>query len=150
MKPLTPEQIREIAEQIDCGNRCYLHKRTGELLSLPDMENNSFEDDEFFTDELEKLENEFSEYIEIERPSSHESFNIMVDFTNQLADNNALKSKLIEALNRRKPFREFKYQIDNSGIYRNKWFAFKNAKLQQLVLNAFEAANRLDLDIGCP
>lgn len=142
MKPLTPELIKEIAELLDCGYRCYLHKRTGELLSLPDMENNSFEDDEFFTEELEKLENEFSEYIEIERPSSRESYDIMVDFTNQLADNNALKSKLIEALNRRKPFREFKYQIDNSGIYRNEWFAFRDAKLQQLVLDAFEAANR--------
>lgn len=148
MKPLTPEQIREIAEQIDCGNRCYLHKRTGELLSLPDVENSSFEDVEFFTEELKKLENEYMEYIEIERPSSSESFNIMVDFTNQLADNNTLKNKLIEALNRRKPFREFKYQIDNSGIYRNEWFAFKNAKLQQLVFDTFEAANRLDLGNG--
>jgi hypothetical protein len=144
LKPLTPEQIREIAELLDCGYRCYLRKRTGELLSLPGMENNAFEGEEFFSEELEKLENEFNEYIEIERPSSHESFNIMVDFTNQLPDNNALKSRLIEALDRRKPFRDFKYQIDNSGIYRDEWFAFKNAKLQQLVLDAFEAANRSD------
>ncbi len=62
----------------------------------------------------------------------------MADFAEQLDDSNKLKTKLINALNKRKPFREFKFVIDNSGEYRQKWFDFKNEQLQQWVKDKFE------------
>jgi len=61
----------------------------------------------------------------MERPQSSESIEIMEEFMNQLADNNKLKDRLINVLNRKKPFREFKFEIDNSGIYRQQWFDIK-------------------------
>ena len=38
-------------------------------------------------------------------------------------------------LSKKKPFREFKFVIDNSGAYRQEWFDFKNRKLEEFVRN---------------
>jgi len=47
---------------------------------------------------------------------------------------------LINALNRKKPFREFKFEIDNSNMYRQQWFDFKNAQLKEWVVKKFNEA----------
>lgn len=83
------------------------------------------------------LENDFSDYVEIEPMKSHESFEIMTDFVETLSDSNQLKYKLINALNKKKPFKEFKFIIDNSGDYRQKWFDFKNESIQKWVIDRF-------------
>jgi len=48
---------------------------------------------------------------------SHESFKIMADFAENI-DNARLQDRLINALNKSKPFRNFNWEIDNSGDYR--------------------------------
>ena len=67
----------------------------------------------------------------------------MVKFVEQLDEKNKLKDELIKALNRKKPFREFKFVIDNSGIYRQQWFDFKHEQLIQWVVDNF---NRVTFD----
>jgi len=57
----------------------------------------------------------------------------MSDFAEQLTDNK-LQSQLFDALSRSKPFREFKFLIDNSGCFKQQWFDFKNKNLQDFVL----------------
>jgi hypothetical protein len=148
MPTLTEQQIKEIAEQLDCGLRSFWHKPTGELLFVPDLNNNPFADAEFFEEDLEKLDNNFKDYIEIEKPNSSDSFEIMANFTEQLNDNEKLKNELIKALNKKKPFREFKFVIDNSGAYRQQWFDFKNAKLKQWVKDKFNEATYDDRENG--
>ena len=135
MTTLTQEQITEIAQQLDCGNKCFVHKETNELIFIPDENRNPTMDTEFFEEEMEKIDNNFGEYDVIETLESNESFEIMADFTEQLADNNQLKAKLANALSKKKPFREFKFVIDNSGAYRQEWFDFKNRKLEEFVRN---------------
>jgi len=49
----------------------------------------------------------------------------MADFA-EIVDDSILQNKLINALNRPKPFQNFKWQIDNSGEFRQRWFDFKN------------------------
>lgn len=136
MFALTEQQIEEIAEQLDCGFRSFWHKQTGELLFVPNLNNLEFDTDSFEED-LQQLDNDFENYIEIEQPQSSDSFDIMLNFTEQL-ENDKLKNQLINALNKKKPFREFKFVIDNAGIYRQQWFDFKKAQLQQWVRNKFE------------
>ncbi|MGQ1948702.1 hypothetical protein ACT3CD_16545 [Geofilum sp. OHC36d9] len=48
----------------------------------------------------------------------------MADFAESV-DDTRLQDKLINALNRPNPFQNFKWQIDNSGEYRQQWFDFK-------------------------
>jgi hypothetical protein len=36
MPELTQEQIKEIAEQLDCGFKCYWNRKNNELIFIPD------------------------------------------------------------------------------------------------------------------
>lgn len=130
------DNIKEIAEQLDCGFRVFIHKTTGQLLFVPDESNLTEIDLDSWDEELEQLENNFTDYYEIERWSSSEAFEIMSEFANQVSDNN-LQSRLFDALRKNKPFREFKFVIDNSGDFRKQWFDFKNKSQQDFVARQF-------------
>ena len=78
--------------------------------------------------DIEEIDNNFDDYIQIEGMESHDSFRVMEEFIDTV-DNERLKEKLINALQRRKPFQNFKLTIDNSGEYRDKWFKFKEQAL---------------------
>ena len=137
MESLTKEQIKEIAEQLDCGFRCFWHKKNGDFVFIPDTLRYPDIDIDAWTDEMEKLDNNFGNYKEIAQLESSDSFEIMADFVGTLSDSNRLKDKLIDALNKKNPFREFKFLIDNSGEFRQKWLDFKNFRIQQWVEKRF-------------
>jgi len=114
---ISKEQVREIAEYLDCGMKCYLNKETGELKTIIDFDNSPYADEELWEDVLQELEENWDKYDEIPKMESHESFGLMADFTESINDKD-LRTALINALNKRHPFRNFKWVIDNSGIYR--------------------------------
>lgn len=59
-------------------------------------------------------------------------------------DSASLQEKLINALNRSKPFSNFKWIIDNSGDYRQKWFDFKNQKYIEWVEEKISELNSME------
>lgn len=63
MESLTKEQIKEIAEQLDCGFRCFWHKKNGEFVFVPDTLR--CPDLDTWTAEMEKLDNNLEDYREI-------------------------------------------------------------------------------------
>jgi Uncharacterised protein family (UPF0158) len=123
MLNFTQEQIKEIAEYLDTGFRAFYHKKTGELIFVPDMNKNIGMDEEAWEEELEKSEENFMDYQEMDAMQSSDSFKVMEDFAEQISDVK-LKKQLINALEKRKPFREFKFVVDDS-LERQNWFAFK-------------------------
>ena len=138
MESLTKEQIKEIAEQLDCGFRCYWHKQNGELVFVPDTMRYPDMDIDAWSDEMEKLDNDIEEYREIENLESRDSFEIMAGFIETLSDANKLKDRLAGTLSEKKPFSQFKFTIDRSGDFRQKWFDFKNRKMQEWVEKRFD------------
>ena len=124
MLTFTKEQIKEISEQLDCGFRAFYHKLSGDLIFVPDTDTLMGMDTDAWQDELDKLDKKSSEYQEIGAMESRESFQMMADFAEKVSDK-YLRNKLIEALHSNKPFRAFKFTIDNSPERQN-WFAFKN------------------------
>ena len=140
-----PDQniINEIAQQLDCGNECYFNQKTKELICIPNADLMAMGDEEYykevFKDDLEKVKSQKKDLIKFEVLESFESYKIMEDFKNQINDN-YFKEKLNEALNRRKPFQNFKYLIDNSD-YREDWFEFKHKELEKIVLETIERYN---------
>jgi len=125
MNITTTENIKEIAEQLDCGSRAFIHKTTGQLLFVPDENFLTAIDLDSWDEELEQLENNFTDYYEIDKWTSSEAFETMSEFADKLTDSN-LQNRLFDALRKNKPFREFKFVIDNSGDFRQQWFDFKN------------------------
>jgi hypothetical protein len=129
---MTDEQINELTDNLDCGQRCFVHKEKKNIVTIPDIINNPDTDLEHWEEESEEIENNFDSYVEIEKMDSRESFQVMKDFIDTV-DNIQLREKLGEALRRPKPFANFKFDIDNSGPYRQKWFDFKKQQMTKWV-----------------
>jgi hypothetical protein len=140
---LTEAQLKEIAEELDMGMRCFFYPKTGEIEIYPDLLNPNFStmDTEPWQETLDKLEENWGDYFEFDKMTSDESFEIMSDFTD-LVDNKKLQDRLYRALSKSKPFRNFKWEIDNSGEYRNQWFDFKLQRIIDFVKEQVERQNR--------
>ena len=129
---MTDEQIADIADNLDCGLRCFVHRETKAIVTTPDAINGLESDSELWDDAIEEIENHFDSYVEIEKMNPNASFRLMQNFVETVEDER-LWDKLDQALNRPKPFKNFKFEVDNSGPYRQKWFDFKRQRLMEWV-----------------
>ena len=143
MLTFTTDQIKEISEQLDCGFRAFYHKQTGELIFVPDCDRHFDMDTSAWKDELNKLDKNFEDLLEVYAMEPSDSFKVMADFTEQLTDGK-LQEKLINALNRKGPFRHFKFVIDNAGEHRQLWFDFKNKRYIEWTEDQLNRQNQLD------
>jgi hypothetical protein len=135
MDNLKQNIIREIAQELDCGNECYYNLKTNEIIAIPNFSQVSDEEEfkEIFRKDLEKINGNKTGFIKIEIPESFQSFRIMERFVVQLNDQN-FKSELQDILGNKKPFRNFKNTIDQSE-FRQSWFDFKQKELEKIVEN---------------
>jgi hypothetical protein len=130
--------IHDIAEMIDCGHICYLNTDTMEHFDIPKSileDLSGYDDKGLWQKELDKVDL-WKNVLRFEPPEPHESFRIMERFVYHLPDEN-LQNKLSTALERKKPFANFKYLIDDSN-YRQDWFDFKQTCLEEQVYNIFQ------------
>jgi len=129
---LSEEQIREIAGSLECGLVCYIHKETKKVTSIMDTSDFYLDDEDLEDEEMEEINNNLDNYVVIEKMSSHEGFQIMADFVDHVS-NESIKKRLIYALNNRKPFSNFKYEVDYDEDVRQSWFKFKSSQYQEWV-----------------
>ncbi|WP_139856817.1 UPF0158 family protein [Aequorivita sinensis] len=125
--------IKEIAQELDCGNDCYYNPKTNELITIPNF-GEMLDEDEFresFGAEFKKVKKNKADFIKIEVLESFESFKIMERFITQIADEQ-FQAELEIILERKRPFQNFKNTIDNSD-YRQNWFDFKQNALEKIV-----------------
>jgi hypothetical protein len=137
---LTPDQIKSIAEEIEMGMKVFVHIETKDIKSLPDFDNDIVLDEEIWEDAIKEIEEDMDNYLQFDPISSRESFSIMGEFAGNVKDE-ALRNKLFQSLNRPKPFRHFKEIIDNSGDFRDEWFAFRDSKYIELVKEQLDRYN---------
>ena len=137
---LTDKEINEIAENLDCGLRCFFNLKTREIKTVLNLDSWQSADEELWEDALKEIEDNSSDYFEFEGMSSRDSFNSMVDFIDTI-DNLRLQERLTRALNKSKLFRNFKWEIDNSGDYRQKWFDYKKVRFIEWVKAQIEDFN---------
>ena len=82
------------------------------------------------------MEKHKADFIKFDSLDSFESFKIMELFVEQLSDQH-LKSELENILANKKPFQNFKHNIDHSD-FRQNWFEFKQKELKKRVKNELE------------
>ncbi|RIJ50418.1 hypothetical protein D1614_00300 [Maribellus luteus] len=127
--------VSEIADGLSAGLICFFNPDTLEFEDIP--KDLAYDPEEFEMMTGETFESaglkhdEWNNCITIEPMESHDSFKIMEYFIDEVRDTN-FQEKLINALNRRKPFANFKYLVENSD-YRQKWFDFKQARYELYV-----------------
>ena len=124
MKPLQEDEIKEIAENLQCGFKCFWNVKTNALIFIPE-DLNSHMDSEFWEEQTAQLKKEAKDFKEIEKPASTDSFEIMEDFVATIVKDLPFKKELEHILNSKKPFGHFKQRIENSNL-RDEWFQFKN------------------------
>lgn len=141
---ITETQIKEIAEDLECGMSCFLNLKTGELKTIPNFESWMETDEEPWEDDLKEIKEHSGDYFEFKGFESNESYQLMADFAENINDTE-FQAQLVTALYRPKPFQNFKWQIDNSGIYRQQWFDFKKTRYIQRVKDQVDIVNQ-DID----
>lgn len=118
-----------MAQDLEAGMKIFINKETLEYRTILDLDD--LMDPEFWEEEMEKIENEWSNYAVIEKMNSSEAFKIMEDFVDEVKDLK-LKENLIKILNRKSPFANFKAEIESSN-YREEWFAFRTKRHEDYV-----------------
>jgi hypothetical protein len=66
VRQLSKQEIKEIAEQLDCGFRCFIHKINSELIFIPDTTKHLDMDTEAWETEMNELDSNFGDYFEVE------------------------------------------------------------------------------------
>ena len=131
---ISRELLNDIANSMEAGFKCFLHLQTFEVVTYPDSEQYADMDSKNWKEEISKVRKNKKKFIEIERMTSSDSFRVMKEFVDSL-ENNSTKIKLLTTLEGHKPFANFKYQVDNSGVYREQWFAFRRQKNIEWIQN---------------
>jgi len=139
-KSFTEKEINDIAQSLDCGFNNYINIDTWERKEIIDLDQ-SYGDDEFFREELTKIEHNWANYIVVKPMRSREGFMVMENFLPKVT-NQKIKNRLINALERKNPFRNFKHVVDSHGEIRQQWFKHKNKEYKDHV--KFDLSQQLE------
>jgi len=135
--------------KIDLGELCsamedssyeheyYLDLETGEILFLSE-----YTDDEETGKLKDKIEEESDRYERIPKAESHEGYEEMQDFIATVKDKR-LAALLEVAINGKGAFRRFKDVLLNFPEERERWFQFKDTKVQERALEWLD-----DIDVS--
>jgi len=84
------------------------------------------ETEKMFLQDKKRISDDPDNFIEIPKAESHEAFQIMEDFTEQLSDER-MQDNLVRALNRPKPFHNFRFVLDEDNDVLQQWYKFRDA-----------------------
>lgn len=127
--PADLQEICFIFEDSSCEHRSYLDLKTGEIIQIFD--------DIMDPDEKEELDDKVDEgfgerYITIPNAESYEGYQDMEDFIETVKEVK-LKEKLYNAIARKGAFRRFKDVLNFYPKDRERWFKFKDEKINERV-----------------
>jgi hypothetical protein len=120
---------RDIAEEVNLGQTCYINKETKEFFCIPNFEDTEVVE-EAFAAELAQLEEEKEQLIKLEQPDGKAGYKMMEDFV-QAIDDFEIQSDFMEALYYERPFASFKQKVRKHS-YTSEWNHFRKEKLAEL------------------
>jgi hypothetical protein len=126
------EIIIEIASLNDCGEVVFLHLETKEILSYPAPDRSGYNEYDYLAEKVLAITDANpAAYIQFDPPDTRASYKIMEGFVEILTDE-SVKARVLDSLNSKKPFRNFRVTIENEGI-EDAWYDYKDAYLQMSV-----------------
>lgn len=137
MTQIPQETVQEIADHLGMGFRVFLHRETWELVTYPNEDKSASFEPSMWKKEIQAIRKERDKYHEIEGMEPHDAFRVMEDFIATITDL-PLKNRLSRAIEQKRPFTHFRAQIDRSGVYRERWFQFRDQKLKEWVQEQLE------------
>ncbi|TKG90742.1 hypothetical protein EYV94_23040 [Puteibacter caeruleilacunae] len=132
--------VHYIADSLQAGEICYFNPDTLEVEEVPEkLVNDPYEFEMVTGCGLENwdLKNEeWERCIQVDPMHSSDSYKIMERFIDQIGDKR-FQEKLTNAINRRKPFANFRYLIDDSD-YLQDWYDYKQEQYELYVWDIIE------------
>jgi len=122
------DELCSAMENSSYENEYYLDLKTGEILFLSE-----YMDDEETRKLKDQIEEESDRYEPIPKAESHEGYEDMQDFIATVEDER-LAELLEVAINGRGAFRRFKDVLLRYPEERERWFQFKDERMQQRAL----------------
>jgi len=111
----------------DVEHSHFLDLQTGEIIFMPDASMYSDGD----LDELrEQMDEDPDRFCRIQPIHSSEGFQLMEDFIDTLKDDK-IQNDLARAINRSKPFRNFKDTLADYPDVRQQWFTYHHSRMEQ-------------------
>jgi hypothetical protein len=140
----------------------YIDVETGEVINITCEVANIVEtDDRVAAEELpdwqrddveiakKVLESEFDRFVAIPRLESHESFQLMEDFIDQLKDARVAEL-LAHAVHKSRPFRRFKDTLIEFPEVEQQWYCFKNEKMRERIANFLRSIKHERIELTLP
>ena len=122
------DELCSAMEDSSYENEYYLDLKTGEILFLSE-----YMDDEESSKLRERIEETPDRYERIPKAESHEGYQDMEDFIATVEDEH-LAELLEVAINGKGAFRRFKDVLLNYPEERERWFKFKDERMEQRAL----------------
>ena len=133
------DELCEAMEDSSYENEHFLDLETGEILFVSE-----YMDDEDSEKLKERIEEDFERYERIPKAESHEGYQDMVDFI-ATVDNERLVELLEVAINGKGAFRRFKDVLLNYPEERERWFQFKDERMEERALEWLD-----DIEVTLP
>ncbi|HVW13545.1 MAG TPA: UPF0158 family protein [Mucilaginibacter sp.] len=121
---IQPEAIKEIAEYLDMGMVCFYHKTTGEVEYYPDELKNPGYEQELWLEAIDKINENYGDYLRFEGMRSSEAFKVMEYFIDDIS-HVPTHNKFIDAISRKKPYSRFNDLLQYYPDLREQWFVYK-------------------------
>jgi hypothetical protein len=137
---LSKEKLIEIVGELDIKMKCYVHKKTGELVSFPDdLLWDAYDDyKEDWQPNIDQVNKNPQDFIKIERMRSFGAFQVMEEFAEGVKED-WVRNKLINALRGKKPFAHFNAWIHQvQDQHKKAWFVFRQEKMVEWVRDQLE------------
>jgi Uncharacterised protein family (UPF0158) len=132
MKHVPKETIQEIADQLGSGFRVFLRRETLEVIWYPNEDKSPSFQPSVWNNEIDAIGREPSKYVEVPGMAPADAFQVMAGFIATI-DDPSLKDRLLNSIHQKRPFAHFKDQIDRCGMYRDRWFRFRDQRMIEWV-----------------
>ncbi|MGB6036857.1 MAG: hypothetical protein WBG42_11365, partial [Cryomorphaceae bacterium] len=119
---LSENTIREIADWLQCGLECWIHKSKGTMYFLPNFDDPYFDPSQW-EDVLTSVQGHEDEYLVFQTMDTSLSFRIMQSFAYSL-EKSSIRSELENALSKPRPFHYFNARVEGSPIQTD-WADFR-------------------------
>jgi hypothetical protein len=142
MLTLSEKEVENIAAQLLKGMICFYQLDKKKIHHLPDDEDyfnyDLTPEEEDILDEIDENPDNFAEFTKMEPAQEHQ---MMEDFAERIVKERNFQDELYNALSKPKAATAFKFLIDSSGKYNERWVEYRLQRYKDWVKEQVDSFN---------
>lgn len=142
MFTLSEKEVEKIAAQLLKGMICFYQLDNKKIYHLPDDEDyfnyDLTPEEEDILDEIDENPENYAEFTKMESNQEHQ---MMETFADRIVKERNFQDELFNALSKPKAATAFKFLIDSSGKYKEKWTEYRLQKYKDWVKEQIDIFN---------